>query len=124
MCLLRAIIRFEHYLFHVLEVTPSPGEKYSELSSAKTYGLFSTDKNQSPISIAITLILYKFAVGITESQETILTFYWLFNIINDLTELVSSCITTNLSRVFLLLVLLLSKSIGSKIAKQFTKGKD
>ena len=48
----------------------------SELSTAKTYELISTDK-KSVVNIHCSDIETKFAVGITESQEKLPTFYLL-----------------------------------------------
>ena len=75
----------------------------SELSSAKTYVLISTDE-KSVVNKHCSDIETKFAVGITESQEKLPTFYWLpklykrpykaFFIANS-----SSCTTASLSKV-------------------------
>ena len=48
----------------------------SELSTAKTYKLISTDE-KSVVNKHCSDIETKFAVGITESQEKLSTFYWL-----------------------------------------------
>ena len=48
----------------------------SELSTAKTYKLISTDE-KSVDNKHCSDIDTKFAVGITESQEKLPTFYWL-----------------------------------------------
>ena len=75
----------------------------SELSTAKTYELISTDE-KSVINKHCSDIETKFAVGITESQEKLPKFYWLPKlhkrpykarfIANS-----SSCTTTSLSKV-------------------------
>ena len=75
----------------------------SELSTAKTYELISTDE-KSVVNKHCSDIETKFAVGITESQEKLPTFYWLPKlhkrpykarfIANS-----SSCTTTSLSKV-------------------------
>ena len=75
----------------------------SELSTAKTYELISTDE-KSVVNKHCSDIETKFAVGITESQETLPTFNWLPKlhkrpykarfIANS-----SSCTTTSLSKV-------------------------
>ena len=57
----------------------------SELSTAKTYELISTDE-KSVVNKHCSDIVTKFEVGITENQEKIPTFYWL----PKLTKLVSS----------------------------------
>ena len=48
----------------------------SELSTAKTYELISTDE-KSVVNNHCSDIETKFAVGIIESQEKLPTFYWL-----------------------------------------------
>ena len=48
----------------------------SELSTAKTYKLVSTDK-KSVANKHCNDIVTKFAVGVTESQERLFPFYWL-----------------------------------------------
>ena len=75
----------------------------SELSTAKTYESISTDE-KSVVNKHCSDIETKFAVGITESQEKLPTFYWLPRlhkrsykarfIANS-----SSCTTTSLSKV-------------------------
>ena len=77
--------------------------KKSELSTAKTYELISTDE-KSVVNKHCSDIVTKFEVGITESQEKLPTFYWLPKlhkrpykarfIANS-----SSCTTTSLSKV-------------------------
>ena len=61
----------------------------SELSTAKTYKLISTDE-KSVVNKHCSDIGTKFAVGITESQESFPHFIGYQNFINDLTKLVSS----------------------------------
>ena len=75
----------------------------SKFSTAKTYELISTDE-KSVVNKHCSDIETKFAVGITESQEKLPTFYWLPKlhkrpykarfIANS-----SSCTTTSLSKV-------------------------
>ena len=59
----------------------------SELSTAKTYELISTDE-KSVAKKRCKDIVTKFAVGITESQERIPRFIGYQNFINDLKRLV------------------------------------
>ena len=61
----------------------------SELSTAKTYELISTDE-KSVVNKHCSDIVAKFEVGITESQEKLPHFIGYQNFINDLTKLVSS----------------------------------
>ena len=75
----------------------------SELSTAKTYGLISTDE-KSVFNKHCSDIDIKFAVGITKSQEKLPTFYWLPKLHKRPHKArfignSSSCSTTSLSKV-------------------------
>ena len=75
----------------------------SELSAAKTYELISTDE-KSVANKHCSDIETKFAVGITESQEKLPTFYWLpkLNKLPYKARIIansSSCTTKSLSKV-------------------------
>ena len=75
----------------------------SELSTAKTYELISTDE-KSVVNKHCSDIVTKFAVGITESQEKLPTFYWLPKLHKRPYKArfianFSSCTTTSLSKV-------------------------
>ena len=75
----------------------------SELSTAKTYELISTDE-KSVVNKHCSDINTKFAVGITESQEKLPTFYWLPKLHKQPYKArfianSSSCTTTSLSKV-------------------------
>ena len=74
----------------------------SELSTAKTYELISTDEN-SVVNKHCSDIVTKFEVGITESQEELPTFYWLPKLHKRPYKArfianFSSCTTTSLSK--------------------------
>ena len=96
----------------------------SELRTAKTYELISTDE-KSVANKHCNDIVTKFAVGITESQERLPTFYWLPKlhkrsykarfIANS-----SSCTTTSLSKVFLSYCY--KKNHWIKYCEKLTKG--
>ena len=75
----------------------------SELSTAKTYELISTDE-KSVVNKHCSDIETKFAVGITESQEKLPTFYWLPKLHKRPYKArfianCSSCTATSLSKV-------------------------
>ena len=75
----------------------------SELSTAKTYELISTDE-KSVVNKHYSDIETKFAVGITESQKKLPTFYWLPKLHKRPYKTCfvansSSCATTSLSKV-------------------------
>ena len=75
----------------------------SEHCTAKTYKLISTDE-KSVVNKHCNDIDIKFAVGITESQEKLPTFYWLPKLHNrpykaHFIANSSSCKTTSLSKV-------------------------
>ena len=61
----------------------------SELSTAKTYELISTDKSQSSINIAVTLKL-SLQLVLLRAKKNFPHFSGYQNFINDLTKLVSS----------------------------------
>ena len=99
-----------------------------ELSSAKTYELISTDE-KSVAKKHCNDIVTKFAVGITESQERPLTFYWLPKlhkrpykarfIANS-----SLCTTTSLSKVLTSCLTAIKNHLIKYCEKNLRKGKE
>ena len=91
------LLLFDHFTIYI-------DTSKSELSTAKTYELISTD-GKLVVNKHCSDIETKFAVGITESQEKLSTFYWVPKlhkrpykarfIANS-----SSCTTTSLSNVY------------------------